>query len=238
MRSPHSSLRLSQRNSEPQAVSVRITLIEISFISILITGGTEGIGFAIVKAFAGAGASDIIIVARRPELLEEAKKGIEQAHPSTKVHTFPASIDDAEKAKSIFAQVREKIAEPDVVVFNAASGHAPTPTLELPVDKLWQDFEVNVGGHMNFLREYLRPTTSSKERIIINVSTLAAHAPVQGMASYGASKEAFVHLLSHVQLEYADKNVRIVSYHPGGIITSSAKRLGFDKYPIPWDNGM
>ena len=56
--------------------------------TILITGGSEGIGYAIVAAFAAAGAANIIILARRAELLDEAKKNIAQQHPVTNIHAF------------------------------------------------------------------------------------------------------------------------------------------------------
>ena len=46
-----------------------------------------------------------------------------------------------------------------------------------------------------------------------------------------------MHILMHLQEEYADKNVRITSYHPGAILTSSVKANGFDKYPIAWGDG-
>ena len=57
------------------------------------------------------------------------------------------------------------------------------------------------------------------------------------MSGYGASKEAFVHILMHLQEEPAARNVRITSYHPGAILTSAAKSHGFDKYPIAWEDG-
>lgn len=75
--------------------------------TLFITGGSQGIGLAICKAFAAAGASVIIIVAQNLERFSTAKKTLEEAHFSTKVYTFSTAIDDAEKVKSMFAEVRE-----------------------------------------------------------------------------------------------------------------------------------
>lgn len=205
--------------------------------TIVITGGSEGIGYAIVAAFAAAGAANIIILSRRAEMLEEAKKNIAQEYHNTRIHTFPASIDDAEKVFSVFADIRAHIAEPDILILCAARGHMPAPTLIVPVDSLWKDFEINVKGNLNVVTEFLRPETLVKEKKIINVSTTAAHQHIPGMSGYGASKEAFVHILMDLQEEHADRSVRITSYHPGAILTSGAKSLGFDKYPIAWEDG-
>lgn len=205
--------------------------------TILIIGGSEGIGYAIVAAFAAAGAANIIILSRRAELLEEAKRNITQEHPATKVHTFSASIDDAERVLSVFADIRAHITEPDVLVLCAARGHPPAPTLSVPIDSLFKDFEVNVKGNLNVVTEFLSPETLVKEKKIVNVSTMGVHQRIPCMAGYGASKEAFMHILMHLQEEYADKNVRITSFHPGAILTSAVKANGFDKYPIAWGDG-
>ncbi|KAF6217837.1 hypothetical protein HO133_006248 [Letharia lupina] len=98
------------------------------------------------------------------------------------------------------------------------------------------DFEINVKGNLNVVTEYLRPETLIKEKKIITVSTTGAHQRIPGMASYGASKEALVHILMHLQEEHADKRVRITSYHPGAILTPGAKAYGFETYPIPWED--
>lgn len=113
-------------HSEPySAISPSRPSLSAKGKTILITGGSEGIGWTIVAAFAAAGAGNIIILSRRAELLEEAKKNIAQAHSATQIHTFPASIDDADNVKSIFAQVRASMDEPDVLVLCAARGHPP-----------------------------------------------------------------------------------------------------------------
>lgn len=131
--------------------------------------------YVVVAAFAAAGAANIIILSRRAELLQEAKKSIAQEHPATKIHTCPASIDDAKKVPSIFAEIRAHITEPDILVLCAARGHLPAPTLSVPVDSLWKDFEINVKGNLNVVTEFLRPETLVMEKKIINVSTTGAH---------------------------------------------------------------
>lgn len=166
--------------------------------------------------------------------MDEAKKNITQGYPATKFHTFPTSIGDAKRVSSVFADIRAHITEPDVAVLNAARGYSPAPTLSVPIDSLFADFEINVRGHLNVVTEFLHPETLVKEKKIVNVSTTGAHQRIPCMAGYGASKEAFMHISMHLQEEYADKDVHITSYHPCTILTSRVKANGFDKYPITW----
>ena len=147
----HPFTKLSHEKPCP-AISPSNPALSANGKTILVTGESEGIGYAIVAAFAAAGAANVIILSRRAELLDEAKKNITQEYPATKIHTFPASIDDAKKIVSVFADIRAHIAEPDVLVLNAASGHPPAPTLSVPIDSLFKDFEVNVKGHLNVVR--------------------------------------------------------------------------------------
>ncbi len=79
---------------------------------------------------------------------------------------------------------------------------------------------------MSFVAEFLKPDTLTQPKTILNVSTTIAHIRLPGLAPYGASKEAFVALLDHVQAEYKDKGVKIVSFHPGAVYTSMAKSAG------------
>jgi len=102
-------------------------------------------------------------VAQNLERLATAKKTIEEAHPSTKVYTFSTAIDDAEKVKSMFAEVREQV-EPDVLVRNAGMGNKPSPTLNIPVDEFWKRIEINVKANMSFVAEFLKPDTMTKAK--------------------------------------------------------------------------
>ena len=121
--------------------------------AILITGGSQGIGFAIATAFAVAGAAHIILIARSPGTLGEAKKSLQSISSVAKIHTFTTEITDAHAVKALFATVRADIADPDVLVLNAAHSSIPGPTLGSSAESLSSDFEVNVIANMSFMTE-------------------------------------------------------------------------------------
>ncbi len=67
--------------------------------NLLIATGHKGIGYAIAQSFAVAGASTIILLARRQEVLEHAAKTVSSEHPKTKFHYFARSIVTFPKSK-------------------------------------------------------------------------------------------------------------------------------------------
>ena len=203
--------------------------------TILITGGSQGIGLAIATAFAFAGAAHIIIIARSPSTLGEAKKSLQSINSLAKIHTFATELTDTNAIKTLFATVRADIADPDVLVLNAAHAGRPGPTLENTAESLSSDFEVNVIANMSFVTEYLQKKTLNKPKVVLNVSTAAANQAIPNLASYGASKLAFLYLCMHIQSELSEKNVRIMNFHPGAIFTSAAKRVGMTEDSMPWD---
>jgi len=219
------------------AISPSQPSLSIKGKTLLITGATQGIGYAIATAYAAAGASNVVITARDQSKLINAKTNLEKAYPATKIHTFVAEMDDKTRTSSLFAEIRASIAEPGVLVLNAGSGNTPSPALELSDDSLVKDFDINVKGNLSYVAEFLKPETLTKEKTISNVSSIGAQLALPGLGSYGATKVAMVHLLTHIQGEHPDKNVRIVNFHPGTIFTSLAKSSGYQEDSYPWDNG-
>lgn len=188
-------------------------------------------------SFASAGASNIVIISRNAERLAEVKKSIESSYSGTKVYTFAASVTDLDKITSIFNEIRLQINEPDVLILNAGSSHFNASPLSIPPDSFWHDSEVNVKGNLNLVRNFLVPDSLNKGKRILNVSTGAAHYYVQGFSAYGASKAAFVHILMHIQAEYAYKGVRVTSFQPGVIRNDMARQFGFaDMEGMEWDD--
>lgn len=205
--------------------------------TVLVTGATQGIGYAIATAYAAAGAANVIVTGQNAERLASAKTSLEREFPATKAQTYSASVDDNAATVSLFAEIRANIAEPDILVLNAGNSSKPGPVLQIPDGALQKDFDVNVKGNLDYVIEFLKPEALTKEKVILNVSTTVAHFVARGLASYSATKMTMVNLLMHVQEEYAEKNVRVISFHPGAVFTSLARSNGYDEDSFPYDDG-
>ncbi|CAL8584247.1 hypothetical protein XPA_009853 [Xanthoria parietina] len=212
--------------------------------TVLVTGGSQGIGLAICTAFAEAGASNLIIVSRRATPFDEAMVVLEKSYPVTTVTVLRASITDPKATREIFNTIRTNMnLEPHVLVLCAASKCTQGPILTIPEAEIQQDFDTNVTANLNWVRHFLllAPDAAARQitpanKKIINVSSCSAHMTLPGRGSYGASKEAFVHLLAHVQRDHADTGVKIFNFHPGGVLTSMTRAMGMNEDSFPWDD--
>ena len=227
-------------HSKPYA-AIDPTLPALSVVgkTVVITGGNQGIGLAITNAFAAARASHIAMLARNASSIAEAKVSIEKDHPATSVHAYAISITEAEKVASAFEDIRSKIGEPDILILCAAV-HGDSKTLPVQFDELWNNFEVNVKGNLIVVNEFLQVDKRKQGKVLINISTGAAHVHVPRRGIYGASKGALVHILAHMHNEEKENGVRIASMHPGTVLTGLARAAGLDESSSSynWDDGM
>ncbi|KAL8919558.1 MAG: hypothetical protein Q9172_004933 [Xanthocarpia lactea] len=229
----------STHKTSYQAISPTNPSFSANGKTIIITGGSQGIGLAICTAFAEAGASNLIIISRQADSLVHVMSIFKQSHPSTNVSIFPASITDPGATQRIFDSIRIDLAlEPDVLVLCAASKCTQGPVLTIPQEEIQRDFDTNVTANLNWVRHFLLPESTGKvpNKKILNVSSCSAHMTMPGRGSYGASKEAFAHLLAHVQRDHANTGVKIFNFHPGGVLTSMTRAMGMNEDSFPWDD--
>ena len=229
-----------------RAISAALASSSAAGKTVLVTGGSQGIGLNIAGAFAAAGAAHVVLLARHEDRLAEAKSSLRAKHPSTKFDTFRADITDLERTKEVFTL----FPDPDILVLNAAYLHRSQPVMEVPLDNVRKSFEVNVLGNMAFVQAYLSPLVhasggkpseerqrpETKQRMILNIITSSAQLHNPGMSAYGSSKEAFIHLLGHVQNEYSDRGLHVRNLHPGHIYTTLLEDHGFARDFWDWDS--
>lgn len=219
------------------AIDPTLPALAVTGKTVVITGGNQGIGLAITNAFAAAGASHIAILARNATSIAETKASVEKDHPATTVHAYATSITEAENVASAFALIRSEIGEPDILVLCAGVASDST-TLPTQFDDLFTSFEVNLKGNLIVSNNFLPPDKPKNGKVLINISTGAAHVHPPKRAMYGASKVAFVHVLADMHNEEKDNGVRITSMHPGTVLTAMARRVGLsESSAYKWDDG-
>ena len=216
--------------------------------TIVITAGHTGIGYSIAENFGRAGAAHVVIVGRRQDVLDKARTTLSAGHTGTKFHAFAGTIVDEKRVKEIFASVRADIAEPDILVTSAAYFPHFASVLELDAEQLREAFATNVLGNLSLLRAFLDMPSSAKvgqaekmQKIVLEVSTGAVHVDIPKTGAYSSSKLAFTRLMSSVQTE-ALKNpdprydLHVRSFHPGAVLTQTAKDYGMTEETRPWDS--
>ncbi|MCJ1485125.1 hypothetical protein MMC06_005298 [Schaereria dolodes] len=180
---------------------------------VLITGGNKGIGKAIAKSFAVAGARDIVILGRTQASLDATKAEVAKIGVRSRIHAFVADVVDAEAVDQAFSTVSKDIGPIDIFVNNAGRSSSHHLTKDVPVDVFWKDFEVNVKGALIATQAFMR-NCAKNGAILLNISAGAAHikyfAPV---ASYCTSKNAFARVIDHIEME--NPWLRVHNVHPG-----------------------
>lgn len=180
----------------------------------LITGGSLGIGRAIARGFLEAGAN-VAIVARRQEVLDEAKADIEKAG-SGKVVTIAADIATADGCATAFSEAEKALGQVDVLVNNAGSS-ARAPFTDIS-DEDWQaDIDLKLFAAIRLTRLAFPKMKDRKWGRVINVLNTGAKAPPAEGAPTAVTRAAGMALTKVLAGEGAASNVLVNSLHVGRI---------------------
>ena len=169
--------------------------------TVVITGGTSGIGRAAAVGFAKAGWRVATCGRRADRLNGLADLGVDIAEPCDV--TNPADVE------ALFATVIRRFGRIDAV-FNNAGAFAPAATFgDLPVDTWRRMIDVNLNGAFYVAREAFRAMRAQSPQggRIINNGSISAYVPRPGAASYTASKHAITGLTKAISLDGRPFNI-------------------------------
>ncbi|KAL2044706.1 hypothetical protein N7G274_002480 [Stereocaulon virgatum] len=181
--------------------------------TILITGGSKGIGKATALQFALASADAVIITARGLPSLKDTKASVQAAAPHCDIISVAADITDPASVQRLFDSLPRT---PDVLVNNAGVSLSQDSIVNSDTDKWWADWEINVKGLYLCTRTYLR-ALAGKPGVILNVSSSVSDMVSPNLSSYATTKTAVNRFTEAVHLEHAKQGVRCIAFHPGGI---------------------
>ncbi len=185
---------------------------------VAITGGTSGLGLALVREFLGRGAH-VAFVARRREHVER----VARHHPPA--HGIVGDVSKKDDIHPIAMQIVGVLGGLDVLI-NNASDLGPVP-LALLADTGCEDLEralaTNVLGPFRLTKALLGALGSSAREgrgaVVLNVSSDAAINPYPGWGAYGASKAALHHLTRIWNEELTEQGIAFLTLDPGDMDT-------------------
>ena len=183
--------------------------------TILITGGSAGIGLAFALKFLELG-NQVIVTGRRQRMLDEVKA----KHP--KLHTIQSDVADPTQIAALAARVKADFPKLDVLMNNA--GIMLHKNLTLPasdLDALMAEVNINVAGVIRMNSAFIDILTANKGTII-NVSSALAFVPLPSAPIYSATKAAVHAYTQSLRFQLEETGVEVIELMPPAVKTDLA----------------
>jgi len=180
--------------------------------TILITGGSAGIGLAFALKFLELG-NEVIVTGRRQALLDAVKA----KHP--RLHTIQSDSGDPAQIAALAARVRADFPKLDVLINNAGVGLAKNLTASVDdLAGLMTEVEINVGGVIR-TTSALIDLLKTNRGTVINVSSALAFVPVPAMPIYSATKAAVHSYTQSLRFQLEGTGVEVIDLMPPAVQT-------------------
>jgi NAD(P)-dependent dehydrogenase (short-subunit alcohol dehydrogenase family) len=181
----------------------------------LVTGGTKGMGAAIVERLRGAAATVVTTARSRPPDLLQPDLFVE------------ADISTADGAEKVVGYIRDRLGGVDILVNNVGGSSAPGGGFAALTDAHWQDaLNQNLLAAVRLDRGLLPSMLRQGTGVIIHISSIQRRLPLfEATLAYAAAKAALSNYSKGLSNEVGPKGVRVVSVAPGFIETTAATAL-------------
>lgn len=189
--------------------------------TVLITGGSEGIGFALAKCFAAEG-YEVLLAARDPEKLKKAKAFLESRY-HVRAGIFCCDLSDPSEAERLHDMTNDR--NIDVLVNNAGCGYTGR-LWDISGKKEKEMIQLNISAVTILMRLFLKDMTRRRKGIILNVASTGAFQPGPYTALYYASKAYVVSISRAAAAEAAPYGVKVSCLCPGPVNTAFYDKAG------------
>ncbi len=187
----------------------------------VVTGGGQGIGYAIAFALAEQGAS-VVIADINMEVAEATAKEIKAA--GHKAVAIKANVSKSQEVNQLVEKTLDKFHQIDILVNNAGVSE-PTPTIEL-TEEGW-DRVININLKAPFLcsQAVARHMIKRRQGKIISIASVVSQLAHPTQAAYCASKAGVVLLTKVMAAEWGKYNINVNAISPGAVETPRMKKI-------------
>jgi NAD(P)-dependent dehydrogenase (short-subunit alcohol dehydrogenase family) len=197
----------------------------------VVTGGSKGLGIALARGLAEAGAS-VAIVARHREELDKAVTEIKQ-HASVRVESFVSDLSHRASVTDLATEILDRFGQVDILVNNA--GINIVQPIESVVDDDWDRvLAINLHAPMSLARAFVPGMKAQGWGRIVQISSVFGRVSRADRNAYSASKAALLGLTRSMALELAPFGVTVNSILPGPFATPMTSTMHPDPEKRRW----
>ncbi|RDH77751.1 SDR family NAD(P)-dependent oxidoreductase [Mycolicibacterium moriokaense] len=190
-------------------------LFDMSDRTVIVTGGSRGIGLALAEGFVLAGAR-VVVASRKPDACEQAAAHLRDL--GGQAIGVATHVGDLESVAALVNRTVDEFGGIDVVVNNAANPLAQ-PLGEITPDAMTKSYEVNLRGPVLLVQEALPHLKESEHAAVLNVVSVGAFIFSPMLSIYSSMKAAMMSFTRSMAAEFAHHGVRVNAIAPGPVDT-------------------
>lgn len=188
----------------------------------VVTGGTRGIGYAIVKKFLEEKAK-VVLFGSKEESVTKAVNSLKEENKNYEVIGFHPNLTNEEQVKKVFEEIKNKYGQIDILVNNAGISSS-TPLQTYTTEEYDKITDLNIKSVFVCSKEVL-PYLEETKGVILNTSSMVSKYGQQSGVMYPASKFAVNGMTVSLARELAPKGIRVNAVAPGITETDMVKNL-------------
>jgi 3-oxoacyl-[acyl-carrier protein] reductase len=184
---------------------------------VLVTGGSRGIGRAVVEEFRRKNATVYFTFHRH----EEAAAGTEEKTGAHKLLCPQADGEAVEKAVDSIVKAEGRI---DILVNNAGIT-SDQYLMMMPFEEWNRVMDTNLNGAFRFVKASVRPMMTAQKGVIVNIASVSGLVGIGGQTNYAASKGALLAFTRSLAAELGPRGIRVNAVVPGFIETDMTAKM-------------
>jgi short-subunit dehydrogenase len=194
-------------------------------LKVFLTGASSGLGEALARHYAAAGAT-LGLIARRGERLQALRS--ELASPC---ETYACDVRDLAALHGAAVEFTARHGTPDIVIANAGVSHGTLTEMAEDARTFREIMDINVLGLVHTFQPFVAAMRARGSGSLVGISSVAGIRGLPGAGAYSASKAAATRYLEALRVELRGSGVRVTTILPGYVATEMTRR---NPYPMPF----
>ena len=180
--------------------------------TVLITGGTSGIGFELARQLQQRG-NTVIVTGRDQTRLDSARRTLPD------IHVFQSDVSEPDAIAALSDRVLARFPALDTLVNNAGIMRNLNFNRDRDLSEVTREIDINLSGPVRMIQRFLPHLKARSSALIINVSSGLAFVPFPASPVYSATKAALHSFTLSLRAQLAGSNVTVVELAPPGVET-------------------